>query len=316
MRKLFTALLAAVLFLCSGCADHIGRRDELNVLTIATADSGGTMYPVGSAIAETLSSDTLKINVSASTGSVMNVNSLVNGEVDLALVSGDVARDACLSSEENESALRAIAAVYVSQSNWLALESSGAVYVHDLAGLRAGIGPQNSSSELAAQTALEVMGLSSGAVETRNCGLGEGGELVLSGELDAIHGFTGAPINGLAELADQTPCRILRYTDRELADILERDGLYMPVTLPAGTYTGQKQDIQTFGVKCLLCVNGSMDEDTAYMLTKNLWEHREELKEKHFAMQAMTDGAFLYENMPITLHPGAQKFYAANGAVF
>ena len=58
-----------------------------------------------------------------------------------------------------------------------------------------------------------------------------------------------------------------------------------------------------------------MDEDTVYMLTKDLWEHREELTQAHSAMQAMTDGTFLYEDLPIALHPGAQKFYVANEAI-
>lgn len=305
--RLCAVLLAVVIFLCTGCISHAPTEDDLTVLTIATADSGGTMYPVGSAIADRLSDEKIKINVSASTGSAMNVQNLLDGEVDLALVSGDVAYDHL---ESTEGSLRAIAAVYISQSNWIAPASSVAVYVHDLKGLRIGVGPQGSSSELAAQAALDRLGLTDGTVEIQNCGLGAGGDLVLSGELDAIHGFSGAPINGLSELADQMPCRILRYTTEELDSILNFSEVYCPVTLPAKTYTGQQQDIQTFGVKCLLCVNESMDEDIVYRLAQAMWENRDGLEEAHPAMEAMCNGKFLYEDLPIPLHPGAEKFYA------
>lgn len=308
MKRIFWAVLLSMLYLISGYTGQPSAEppQNLTVLTIGTADSGGTMYPVGAAIADVLSSDQLKINVSASTGSAMNVQSLITGEVDLALVSGDVAYESGRSPEGKS--LRAVAAVYISQSNWLAPESSGAVYVHDLGGMRVGVGPQDSSSELTARIALEAAGLSEGA-EIQNCSLGAGGELVLSGKLDVIHGFTGAPINGLFEVADQLPCRILRYTEDELDLILSHNEFYLPVTLPAGTYTGQRQDIQTFGVKCLLCVNDSMDEDTAYHLAKAIWENREDLGQAHPAMESISDLDFLYKDISIPLHQGADKFY-------
>ena len=59
--------------------DHPSEADEeLHVLTIGTADSGGTMYPVGSAIASVLSGhdEQLKVNLSASNGSYTNVENI------------------------------------------------------------------------------------------------------------------------------------------------------------------------------------------------------------------------------------------------
>lgn len=67
--------------------------DRLRILTIGTADSGGTMYPVGKAIAQAISQAdaSITVNLSASEGSVSNALALQNGEIDLGLVSGDVA---------------------------------------------------------------------------------------------------------------------------------------------------------------------------------------------------------------------------------
>lgn len=77
---------------------------RLRILTIGTADSGGTMYPVGKAIAQAISQAdaSITVNLSASEGSVSNALALQNGEIDLGLVSGDVAYAALNGQQEFE----------------------------------------------------------------------------------------------------------------------------------------------------------------------------------------------------------------------
>ena len=141
-RNVLLALtLGGMLAGCGGPSDpggSAGGEEDLTLLTIGTADRGGTMYQVGSAIAQAITQEdsSIKINISASSGSGMNVHSLESGEIDLALVSGDVAYAAVNGQDEFASPveLRAIGAVYSSVSNWMAPASSGYVYVHDLAG--------------------------------------------------------------------------------------------------------------------------------------------------------------------------------------
>ena len=160
-RELGLRLCAALLCLgLSGCAwlpDPFAGEEELTVLTIATADSGGTMYQVGSALAQgiTQADESIKVNVGASTGSAMNVRELAEGGVDLALVSGDMAYAAVNGEDEFQPPveLRAIGAVYSSVSNWVVPASSGYTYVHDLTGVRIGAGPQGSTTELSARAA-------------------------------------------------------------------------------------------------------------------------------------------------------------------
>lgn len=315
IRRVLTGLLifttSCSLVSCSfsqqGTSDN--NSDSINILTIATADSGGTMFPVGRAIAHTLETDHLKFNLSASTGSSMNVKSLLAGEVDLALVSGDTALAARESGTAGAKDLYAIAAVFFSQSNWLAPVETEAVYVHDLIGKRLGVGPENSTTELAAEAAIQAIGLDQKDTALLNCGLGMGTELVINGDLDAIHGFSGPPIGALGHLAESRPCRVLLYTPEELEAILHDSSLYLPAVLPAGTYSGQLEPVDTFGIKCLLCVNGSMEEELAYSLTKSLWEGRDVFSQAHPSLRDNMDSDFLFENLPIPLHPGSQRFY-------
>jgi TRAP transporter TAXI family solute receptor len=271
LRRILSAGLLAVAFLLSGCG-LTARKDlspEIRVLTIGTADSGGTMYPVGRAVAEVLNeaAPDLKINTSASSGSSSNVENLRDGQIDMGLVSGDVAWYAWQGKDEFEGSpmesLRAIGALYVSLSNWMAPRSLGIEYVHDLLGKRVAVGPEDSTTELSARVSLAAVGLTTGNTTLENQGLGSGGEALLNGELDALNGFAGIPVKGLSDLAEQTPCRLLRFTEEELDTILEGNKQYIRGVIPAGTYAGQTEDVETFGVKCLLCVDADMDDDLA-----------------------------------------------------
>lgn len=324
----FTAVLVCILALI-GAGSLIAIRflshpadeeENIQVLTIGTADSGGTMYPVGRAIAEVLNRciPTLKINTGASRGSIANVEALQSGQIDLGLISGDVAYCAYRGTEEFAgkpmTGLRAIAAVYLSESNWLAKNSlNGVTYVHDLLGKRVAVGPESSTTELSARTALRVVGIDSTNTTLMNYGLGSGCTAMKAGELDAVHGMAGIPIAAMADLAKEEPCHLLRYTDEELSRILADSDQYVRVTIPAGTYTGQTEDVATFGVKCLLCVDADMDEDLVYTITKTLQQSIQDLTEQHPAVAAMAQGSFTCNNLPIPLHPGAQRYYEEMG---
>lgn len=314
------ALWSAACFLLTGCSffsyeNHDSSAKDLTVLTIGTADSGGTMYPVGKAIAQIISNsdNQIKVNLSASNGSAFNVDSLENGDIDLGLVSGDIAYAAVNGldefAENSIEQLRCIAAVYPSISNWMALSDSGLTYVHDLAGTNIGIGPQNSTTELSARIALQSMGITGENSSFITCGIGSGASEVKLGNIQAIHGFAGIPISGLTELADSVPCTLLQYTDDELNTILAENTFYYRDVIPANTYKGQAEDIESFGIKCLLCVSASMEEETVYQLTKILYENTSELEQLHSSMSSMKKEGFMYTNLPVPLHTGSKKYY-------
>lgn len=310
------ALLLSLALILPGCA---APEPEPTLLTIGTADRGGTMAPAGSAIAAVLSDgEARKVSVSVSSGSSMNVQSLAAGDIDLGLVSGDVAYAACEGLGEFDGRpqpLRAVAAVYSSVSCWIAPAESPAEYVHDLGGLRLGVGPQDSTTELSARTAVELLGLDARKAQLINCSLEDGARQVADGDLDALHAFAGVPTRSLTWLAQQEPCRLLRFTDEELDRILAENQSYYAVCIPAGTYTGQTEDLNTFGAKCLLCVRADAPDELVYQLTQALYHGTETLAQSTPALSELTQPEFLYEDLPIPLHKGAADFYRAEGLI-
>ena len=146
-------------------------------------------------------------------------------------------------------------------------------------------------------------------------GLGDGADAVGDGILDAAFGFAGLPIGGQLNLAATKDIDVLDITDEELDKILANNAAYIKTKIPAGTYTGVDYETQTFGVKCLIIVQKDADEDLIYDLCKAMNEGAADMAAGNALLKDMTDPAFLCTQMPIPLHPGAEKYFKEIGAL-
>lgn len=69
----------------------------------------------------------------------------------------------------------------------------------------------------------------------------------------------------------------------------------------------------TIAVPNVLVVNAAMDEELAYQITKNMFEHVDELIAVHPAANDTTV-EFSLGSTPIPMHPGALRYYEEIGA--
>ena len=292
------------------------------IMTFGTADTGGSMYPAGAAVSQVWTNNVegVKCNTQTSTGSFQNCQDVSTGEVDVAVATSDVVLNAYngtgkfadIGKLDN---LRVIGAVYTSVLSGVALKSSGLTYIHDLLGKRVAVGPAASATENATLAAFGVMGIDSSNTSLENLGLGDGADSVGDGILDAAFGFAGLPIGGQLNLAATKEIQVLDMTQEEIDKVLAGNAAYIQTKIPAGTYTGQDNDANTFGVKCLIIVTADMDADLVYDLCKAMHEHTEELAAGNALLKDMTDPSFLCTQMPIPLHDGAQKYYSEQGLI-
>ena len=292
------------------------------IMTCGTADTGGAMYPAGAAVSQVWTNNVegVKCNTQTSTGSFQNCQDVSTGEVDVAVATSDVVLNAYngtgkfadIGKLDN---LRVIGAVYTSVLSGVALKSSGLTYIHELLGKRVAVGPAASATENATLAAFGVMGIDSSNTSLENLGLGDGADSVGDGILDAAFGFAGLPIGGQLNLAATKEIQVLDMTQEEIDKVLAGNAAYIQTKIPAGTYTGQDNDANTFGVKCLIIVTADMDADLVYDLCKAMNEHTEELAAGNALLKDMTDPSFLCTQMPIPLHDGAQKYYSEQGLI-
>lgn len=335
MKKVLSLILAlAMVFALVACGekqpatdgDASGDGDKPArgnvIMTFGTADTGGSMYPAGAAVSQVWTNNVegVKCNTQTSTGSFQNCQDVSTGEVDVAVATSDVVLNAYngtgkfadIGKLDN---LRVIGAVYTSVLSGVALKSSGLTYIHELLGKRVAVGPAASATENATLAAFDVMGIDSSNTSLENLGLGDGADSVGDGILDAAFGFAGLPIGGQLNLAATKEIQVLDMTQEEIDKVLAGNAAYIQTKIPAGTYTGQDNDANTFGVKCLIIVTADMDADLVYDLCKAMNEHTEEMAAGNALLKDMTDPSFLCTQMPIPLHDGAQKYYSEQGLI-
>lgn len=333
MKKVLSLILAlAMVFALAACGEKQPSNDGNTdgdkpargnvIMTFGTADTGGSMYPAGAAVSQVWTNNVqgVKCNTQTSTGSFQNCQDVSTGEVDVAVATSDVVLNAYngtgkfadIGKLDN---LRVIGAVYTSVLSGVALKSSGLTYIHDLLGKRVAVGPAASATENATLAAFDAMGIDSSNTSLENLGLGDGADSVGDGILDAAFGFAGLPIGGQLNLAATKEIQVLDMTQEEIDKVLAGNAAYIQTKIPAGTYTGQDNDANTFGVKCLIIVTADMDADLVYDLCKAMNEHTEEMAAGNALLKDMTDPSFLCTQMPIPLHDGAQKYYSEQSLI-
>ncbi|MDP9425299.1 MAG: TAXI family TRAP transporter solute-binding subunit, partial [Actinomycetota bacterium] len=135
---------------------------------------------------------------------------------------------------------------------------------------------------------------------------------IRDGTIDAFFWSGGLPTSSVTDLATSDPIVLLptaEYTDA----LREKYGkAYEESTIPAGTYEGFDEEVPTIAVPNLLVVNESMDEETAYGVTKLLFDRKAELERVHpeaknLNLETARDVA------PLELHPGAQRYFDEAG---
>ena len=324
-RKRCAAAVLAAAMVLSGCSAPADVSEgpaleyEAGTLTMGTGEESGLVHLAGAAVAAVINNTVPGIHVALepSKGSMINASNVSEGDIELALISGDVAYDAVNGAYSFEGEplenLRVLAACYQEVSGWAALESSGLTSVNQLKGKIISSGSKASATELASDLVFDLMGIDSSNTEVYSDSISSSVRHVKEGTADASHAFSTIPNGNHESIAAEMGAVILTYTDEELKQIIGVDPRYFKTEIPAGTYTGQEEAVPTFGIKMLLCASKNMDEDLAYEIARAMDLNGPTYTGGHQFMAAMQEKEFLCNELPIQLHEGAARYYREAG---
>ena len=311
-KKLLAVGLAAVFTaaLITGC----GGSSEKKFLNIATGGTAGTYYPIGGAMAEILNKDIKGMNASAqSTGAtVANINMLKDGSVDLAIVQNDITYYAANGTEmfkdKKVENLRGIATLYPETCQIVTLEKSGIKSVADLKGKRVAVGAAGSGVEANARQIMEAYGVTYNDIDVQYLSFGEAASALKDGNVDAAFLTAGYPTAAVQDIASQNPIRLLPV-DADKADaLIAKYPFYTKTTIPAGTYAGFDQDVQTVSVMAMLVATDKVDDKLGYDIAKALFSNLDRLQAAHSVGKLITkEGAM--KGMSLPMNAGAEKFF-------
>jgi hypothetical protein len=315
MTKRLSLFAAAAAFTASTAV--LAAPTFINILTGGTS---GVYYPIGVGLSQLYSNgiEGAKTSVQATKASVENLNLLESGRGELALALGDSVADAWNGVEDAGfktplKKLRAIAGTYPNYIQIVASKESGIATLADLKGKRISVGAPKSGTELNARAIFKAAGLSyedMGKVEFLP--YAESVELIKNRQLDATLQSSGLGMAAIRDLAATLPITFVAIP----ADITAKidNAAYQAASIPAGTYDGQDSDVPTVAINNILVSHDGVSEEVAYQMTKLMFDNLERLGNAHSAAKDIKlEGAA--KDLPIPLHPGAERFYKEAGAL-
>jgi hypothetical protein len=283
----------------------------VNVLTGGTS---GVYYPLGVALANDVchARPEAKCTTQATKASVENLNLLEAGRGEVAFTLGDSLSAAWAGNEEAGfktplKKLRGISALYPNYIHIVARADSGIKTLADLKGKRISVGAPKSGTELNARAILKAAGLTyDDFSKVEYLSYAESVELMKNRQLDVTLLSSGAGVSALRDLSSSLDVVFLTVPDDIIAKI--GDPAYVAGTIPANTYTGQTGDIHTAAVINFLVTSTNVSNDLAYQITKALYTNLDGMVAVHSAAKGIKlENAV--KNMPVPLHPGAEKYY-------
>jgi TRAP transporter TAXI family solute receptor len=315
MTKRFSLFAAAAALTASTAV--LAAPTFINVLTGGTS---GVYYPIGVALSQLYGSgiDGAKTSVQATKASVENLNLLEAGRGELAFALGDSVTDAWNGVEEAGfkaplKKLRAIAGTYPNYIQIVASKESGITTLADLKGKRISVGAPKSGTELNARAIFKAAGLSyedMGKVEFLP--YAESVELIKNRQLDATLQSSGLGMAAIRDLAATLPITFVAIPAEVTAKI--DNAAYQAALIPAGTYDGQDSEVPTVAINNILVSHDGVSDEVAYQMTKLMFDNLERLGNAHSAAKDIKlEGAA--KDLPIPLHPGAERFYKEAGAL-
>ncbi len=321
-KVLVTSVLSAALI----TGANAGKKEQKYI--IATASTGGTYYPVGVGIA-TIASLKLakkhKMTFSAitSAGSGENVDMIDKGEVDFAILQGLFGSMAWQGKAKYEGKprknLRSVSMLWQNVEQFVVynkIATTGNIMdMKNLYGKKFSIGKRNSGTRVSGETILGALGIDYTKMNLQFLGYGPSATSLQDGKIDGMNIPSGPPTSAITNAyasigADKI--QHLEFSDADVKKIASAYPVWTRYVIKAGTYPGQKKDINTIAQPNLLVVTKDTPDEVVYLLTKTMYENLPFLNTVHKATKVMNIKKAI-AGLPMPLHPGAAKYYKEQG---
>jgi TRAP transporter TAXI family solute receptor len=136
------------------------------------------------------------------------------------------------------------------------------------------------------------------------------------GKIDFYIDHTSSSSSTMAEIATTCDVTFLQWGDETIDWFVNEKG-FQRVTVPAGSFKGQDDELTLPGSPDCIFVKESLDEDIVYQITKTLCENRDNLVATYNTLSPW-DVATCMDSEKIggnPLHPGAEKYYREMGYI-
>lgn len=318
--KKFIALIFILLALALTAWGAVSGKGDTKYLSVATASSGGTYYPIGVGLGNlwTETMDGTKVTGQSSAGSIENIDLLRKGEADLAILQGLIGAQAMEGTGSFEGnaykELRSIFMLWGNVEHFVLMNNeveSGTI--EDIEGTSFSVGPQASGTEQSTLTIMEGVGITKDKITPEYLGYDDTVSAMRDGRLDGGSLPAGIPVSSIMDMyASGVDASVLEVTDEQLDAINSLYNTWYRFVIPGDTYPNVEEDINTIAMPNFLAGPADLDEELVYDLTKAVYENLDQVHGIHSSAKEVSLETAL-EGLPAPLHIGAYEYFEEVG---
>ena len=332
MKKFIATISGALMmFVLSAPLASVAKSAEF--FTIGTGGPTGVYFQTGNAICKmmhkfAISSDhgrkkgtnkAYRCTAPSTGGANYNIGQIKEGEFQCGVAQSDWQFHAVNGSSKWEgkqfSNLRAVFSVHNEPFQIWASKKSKIKDFKGLKGKTVNIGNPGSGQRGTMEELMKAMGVDSGYFKaTTELTSSEQVKALCDGKIDAFGYSVGFP-NGAMEQAATCAAKAspINLTGSEVQGLIDGADYYAQAVIPKGTYTKQKKDATTFGVKATVVTSADVSEELVYLVVKAVMENFDDFKKQHPAFGFLEKKNMIKDGLSAPLHPGAIKYYKEVG---
>ncbi len=289
----------------------------IDFFSIGTGGVTGTYYPTGGAICRLVnkhkSETKMHCSVESTGGSVYNINTIKNGELDFAISQSDVVYQAYSGTDKFENNaytdLRSVMAIYPELLALVVSKSSGIKSLEGLHNKKINLGNPGSGNEATANILLAQLGMShedlalAGVLKAQECPTA-----LRDKKIDGYFYMVGHPTANIQDAANSVDIRLISIEGKSADEIIKKYPYFAKGTIPAGIYKNVDQDVPSIGVKAVLITHKNIKDNMVTLVLHTILDEFENFKRLHPAYKTITKESLL-EGLSAPLHPAAKKVY-------
>ena len=296
---------------------------EQQFVSIGTGGVTGVYYPTGGAICRLVNKGRkehgVRCSVESTGGSVYNLNTIRQGELDFGVAQSDWQYHAYngTSKFEDQGAyenLRAVFSVHPEPFTVVARADSGISSFADLAGKRVNIGNPGSGQRGTMEVVMAALGWDKStfalASELKSA---EQSQALCDNKIDAMIFTVGHPSGSIKEATTSCDSVLVPVTGAEIDKLVGDNDYYRYATIPGGMYRGTDDDTETFGVGATFVSSTDVPAEVVYVVVKAVFENFDQFKKLHPAFANLKPEEMIKDGLSAPLHDGAAQYYKEKG---
>jgi len=263
----------------------------------------------------------IKATVESTSGSVFNVNAVLNSDLVFGVVQSDRQYQAYNGLAEwskygKQKDLRSVFSIHPESITLIASEKSGIREIGDLKGKRVNLGNPGSGYLQNSRDVLKAIGLNEeNDLSAEHVKAVEAPGLLQDERIDAFFYTVGHPNGNIKEATSgRIKVFIVPITGPGIDKMLKKYSYYAESIIAHSfyPYALNTEDVATIGVKATFVTSKNTDENIVYAVTKEVFENFEDFKSLHPSYEVLTKQDML-KGLTSPIHKGALSYYREAG---